>query len=294
MTVSIGPDALRPPVEFAMPAEQTMAVVFASPHSGTHYPADLVAASRLELMSLRRSEDCFVDEIFAGAPALGAPLLSARFARVYVDPNREPFELDPLMFEDALPSYVNTGSTRVAAGLGTIARLVASGEEIYARKLRFAEAEARLERCYRPYHKALGEAVEATRRRFGRCLLIDCHSMPSIGAPMEQDAGRARVDFVLGDRFASSCARAVVERVERVLHRQGYRVARNDPYSGGFVTQHYGRPAEGLHALQIEINRGLHMDEARLERGPGFAALAERVTALIGELAAIGRTLLAA
>ena len=143
------------PVDVRLPAEQTMPVVFASPHSGAAYPPEFLAASRLDAFALRKSEDSFVDEIFAAAPALGAPLLRALFPRAYIDPNREPFELDPAMFEDELPAYANTASPRVAAGLGTIARVVASGEEIYGGKLNFAEATARLERCYRPYHDAL-------------------------------------------------------------------------------------------------------------------------------------------
>jgi N-formylglutamate amidohydrolase len=273
-----------PPLEVHQPVRQTLPLVLSSPHSGEDYPADFIAASRLDRLALRRSEDSFVDELFAAAPTLGAPLIRALFPRAYVDPNREPWELDPTMFEDELPSYANTASPRVAAGLGTIARVVANGEEIYGRKLRFADAQARVERCYRPYHAALREAVSATHRRFGRCLLIDCHSMPSVGGPQERDAGRDRVDFVLGDCFASACAPVIVDRVERVLRDQGFVVARNTPYAGGYVTQHYGRPGAGVHALQIEINRALYMDEALLSRGPGFSRLAERMTGLIREI----------
>ena len=281
-------DSQAAPVDVRLPAEQTMPVVFASPHSGAAYPPEFLAASRLDPFALRKSEDSFVDEIFAAAPALGAPLLRALFPRAYIDPNREPFELDPAMFEDELPAYANTASPRVAAGLGTIARVVASGEEIYGGRLRFAEATARLERCYRPYHDALRRIVTATRRRFGYCLLVDCHSMPSVGGPMERDAGRERVDIVLGDCHASSCAPAVIDRVEGLLRDRGYAVARNAPYSGGFVTRHYGRPAEGVHALQIEINRALYMDEAAIRRAPGFAQVSEGMTALIRELGAVG------
>ena len=279
------PDAAPlPPFEIRQPVRQTLPLVLSSPHSGEDYPDEFIAASRLDRLALRRSEDSFVDELFAAAPSLGAPLIRALFPRAYVDPNREPWELDPAMFEDELPSYANTASPRVAAGLGTIARVVANGEEIYGRKLRFADAKARVERCYRPYHAALQEAVSQTHRRFGRCLLIDCHSMPSSGGPQERDAGRERVDFVLGDCFASACAPSIVERVERVLVDQGFVVARNAPYAGGYVTQHYGRPNAGVHALQIELNRALYMDEARLARGPGFPRLAEAMTGLIREV----------
>lgn len=282
------------PVDLLRPAEQTMPVVFASPHSGADYPPDFLAASRLDPVTLRRSEDSFVDEIFGAAPQLGAPLVRARFPRAYVDANREPYELDPGMFEDELPSYVNTASPRVAAGLGTIARIVASGEEIYARKLRFAEARGRIERCYRPYHHTLSTAVAATRERFGFCLLIDCHSMPSSGRPGERDAAAERVDVVLGDCYASSCAASVVDAVEAELRELGFVVTRNLPYSGGFVTQHYGRPAEGVHALQIEINRAIYMDEAAIRPGPGFGEVARRMTRLIGALGSMGPALLAA
>ncbi len=282
------------PVDLLLPQDQTMPVVFASPHSGADYPADLLAASRLDPVTLRRSEDCFVDEIFGAAPHHGAPLVRARFARAYVDVNREPYELDPGMFEDALPSYANTGSPRVVAGLGTIARIVASGEEIYARKLRFAEARARIERCYRPYHQTLSRAIAATRERFGGCLLIDCHSMPSAGRPGERDPAAERVDIVLGDCYASSCAAPVIDEIETMLRELGYVVTRNLPYSGGFVTQHYGRPAQGVHALQIEINRALYMDETAIRHGPGLAEVAGRMTRLIGVLGSLGGRLLAA
>jgi N-formylglutamate amidohydrolase len=273
-----------PPVDVIMPAKQTLPVVFASPHSGAEYPPEFVAQSRLQFPALRRSEDSFVDELFASAPEFGAPLVRALFPRAFVDPNREPFELDPTMFEDELPAFVNTGSPRVAAGLGTIAKVVANGEDIYARRLRFTEVKGRIEGYYRPYHDALRRILTTTRGRFGCCLLVDCHSMPSVGGPMERDAGRSRVDFVLGDCHATSCANVAVNRAESVLRDLGYAVARNTPYSGGFVTQHYGRPADGLHALQIEVNRGLYMDEATIARSPGFAALAARLKLLVGAL----------
>ena len=278
----------RPPVDVIMPAEQILPAVFASPHSGAEYPPEFVAQSRLQFPALRRSEDSFVDELFASAPDFGAPLVRATFPRAFVDPNREPFELDPAMFEDELPAFVNTGSPRVAAGLGTIAKVVANGEEIYARPLRFTEAKRRIDGYYRPYHDALRQVLTGTRTRFGCCLLIDCHSMPSVGGPMERDAGRARVDFVLGDCHATSCDRAIIARAERTLRDLGYAVARNTPYSGGFVTQHYGRPSDGLHALQIEINRALYMDETAIARAPGFPVLAERLKMLVrvlGEVA---------
>jgi len=275
------------PFRLLRPHQQSMAVVFSSPHSGADYPASFLALSRLALDGLRRSEDCRVDELFAEAPALGAPLLAALFPRSFVDPNREPLELDPQMFEDALPPGANTASPRVAAGLGVIPRVVATGEEIYGRKLCFAEAALRIQRYWRPYHAALAAEIEATRRRFGFCVLIDCHSMPSMGGPLERDSGWERVDFVLGDCRGGACAPALTDQVEITLRRLGYTVARNNPYSGGYVTQHYGRPAEAVHALQIEVNRGLYLDEASLRRGPGFQRIAADMSELIRSLDAL-------
>ncbi len=284
----------RAPFALRRPALQTMPVVFASPHSGVDYPAAFLAAARLDRQSLRRSEDAFVDELFAAAPDAGAPLLSALFPRAFVDANREALELDPQMFEDALPPEANTESPRVAAGLGMIARVVASGEEIYGRKLRVAEAIARIEGYWRPYHAMLGDLIAETKRRHGACVLIDCHSMPSVGGPMERDAGRERVDIVLGDCRGTSCALALTDRVESALRQLGYAVARNNPYSGGYVTQHYGRPGEEVHALQIEINRALYMDESDLTRGPGFARLAADMGKLVRALGDIAAGLRAA
>jgi len=281
------PSTPSAPFKLRRPAAQSMAVVFASPHSGTDYPADFLAGSRLALDSLRRSEDCWVDELFAAAPSLGAPLLAALFPRSFVDPNREALELDPQMFGDALPRNANTTSPRVAAGLGVIPRVVATGEEIYGRKLAFAEAAERIQRYWRPYHAALAAEIEATRRRFGTCVLIDCHSMPSAGGTAERETGWDRVDFVLGDCRGTSCAPWLTEQVEITLRRLGYTVARNNPYSGGYVTQHYGRPAEAIHALQIEVNRGLYLDEASLRRGPGFPRLVSDMTELIRSLASL-------
>lgn len=288
LAAKISPEpVVVPPIELLAPATAPLSFVCASPHSGTYFPADFVQAVQLDELTLRRSEDSFVDEIFAAAPALGAPLLKACFARAYCDVNREPYELDPGMFEDPLPAYVNTTSSRVAGGLGTIARTVGGGSEIYRRKLTFAEAANRIELFYRPYHAALARALEQARQHFGYAILIDCHSMPSVGGPLETDQGRMRPDIVLGDRYGSSCAPALTQAVEQALTAMGYRVARNRPYAGGFTTRHYGRPAEGLHSLQIEINRGLYMDEARIERAPGLAQVTRDMTRLIGELAAL-------
>ncbi len=273
--------------EVLAPEHQTAPLVFASPHSGTRYPPDFVASSPLDLRSLRRSEDSFVDELFAAAPGLGLPLLRALFPRAYIDPNREPFELDPAMFADDLPAYANTQSSRVAAGLGTIARVVSSGQEIYGGKLKFADAAGRINDNYRPYHKALKDLLDDTRERFRCYVLIDCHSMPSVGGPHDPDAGRARADFVLGDAFGASCGEVVIRLAERVLESQGYAVVRNKPFSGGFSTRHYGRPSLGMHAMQIEANRALYMDEAAIKPNDGMAGLIEHLNELIAALAGL-------
>ncbi len=256
-----------------------MPLVFASPHSGRAYPESFVAAARLDPVALRRSEDGFVDELFAAAAGHGAPLLAATFPRVFCDVNREPWELDPGMFDEPLPAWVNTASPRVGAGLGTIARVVATGEAVYRRKLTFREAEERIRRFWQPYHAALAALIAETRAEFGCCLLIDCHSMPTHPA----QAGDPP-DFVLGDAHGTSCAPRATRLVEEALGDMGYRIRRNDPYAGGYVTRHYGRPREGVHALQIEVSRPLYMDEARIERLPGLAGLQADLTRLIAVL----------
>lgn len=265
------------------PITQTLPLVVASPHSGSVYPPEFLAQSALEPMALRRSEDAFVDRIFAGTPDLGAPLLTALFPRAMLDVNREAWELDPAMFADSLPGWVNSRSPRVAVGLGTIARIVASGANIYRRKLTFLEARQRIDRYWRPYHEMLGGTVQGTYHRFGWSVLLDAHSMPPLG---ERDGG-AGIDIVLGDCFGSSCAALVTHTAERLLQSFGLRVVRNDPYAGGYVTRHYGRPRDGIHALQIEINRALYMDEARFELLPQVAELTARLTQLVQALGAL-------
>lgn len=271
------------------PAERTVPLVFASPHSGRDYPADFVAASRLDPLGLRRSEDSFVDELFACAPRLGAPLLSALFPRAYCDPNREPYELDPAMFSGQLPHYANTRSPRVAAGLGTIAKVVATGAEIYRAKLPVAEVEHRVSCCYRPYHRRLQALLDDTRTLFGCSILVDCHSMPSMGGPMDRDVGMSRVDVVLGDCFGAACDPEIAEVVDESFRRRGYRVVRNTPYAGGFTTRHYGQPRKGSHALQIELNRALYMDEAVHAKNSGFGPLSADLEGVVADLAVLAR-----
>ncbi len=279
------------PYRIDEPTARRIPLVFSSPHSGCDYPAAFVAGARLDPVTLRRSEDAFVDELFDCAPRHGAPLLKALFPRAYVDVNREAWELDPAMFDGPLPAFVNAASPRVGAGLGTLARIVANGAEIYRDKLRFEDARARIEGLYMPYHAALEGLVADAVRGHGRCLLIDCHSMPSVGGPADRDPGRARLDFVLGDCFGAACAPVVVETAEASLKRMGYAVGRNDPYAGGFITRHYGQPARGRHALQIEINRQLYMDELKIARTAGFQPLRAAMDKLAADLARLAPTL---
>jgi N-formylglutamate amidohydrolase len=270
------------PFRLLAPERPFAPVVFTSAHSGRSYSADLMSGVRLCALDLRRSEDCFVDELFSAAPAHGAPLLAANFPRAFCDANREPWELDPNMFADPLPAWVNTTSTRVSAGLGTIAKVVASGESIYAAKLPFAEAERRIYTYWRPFHDTLSGLIGDIKARFGYCLLIDCHSMPAYGQG-RRSGGRA-IDFVLGDLHGSACASRVTRSAEAFLSAKGFLVRRNDPYAGGFITRHYGRPAEDVHVLQIEIARALYMDEARIERLPGFVAIQQQITELVAAI----------
>lgn len=266
------------------PERQTLPVVVASPHSGDIYPADFLKLAAVPLAALRRAEDAFVDELFGEAPKLGMPLLAARFPRSYVDANREPYELDPGMFEGPLPRPLNHRTTRVAAGLGMIPRVAASGEAIYRGRVPAGEIERRLEACWRPYHLALSRLVELTRDRFGTALLIDAHSMPSSASSIGSRDRDQRVDIVLGDNHGDACSPLLVDLAERWLEAQGLRVLRNQPYAGGFTTQRYGRPAAGRHALQIEINRALYMDEARHEKLPTAGVIRRLMTGLLDEI----------
>lgn len=279
-------DLFTRPILVERPDRQSIPFVFSSPHSGRLYPDAFVTGSNLDPVTLRRSEDCFVEEIFGGVVALGAPLLQARFPRAYLDANREPYELDPTMFAEPLPPHVNTRSLRVAGGLGTIARVVADSAEIYREPLAYAEAEQRIRLLYMPFHEALRELLETTLQAFGCAVLIDCHSMPSVGGPADDDNGFDRPDIVIGDRYGTSCSGALTAEAERILRRLGYSVVRNNPYAGGFNTEHYGRPARGLHALQIEINRALYMDEARLEQTGNFVRVRDDMSTFATELAA--------
>lgn len=285
-------DSIDPAFEILSQETPAAAVIFNSPHSGRIYPRSFVEQTRLDFETLRRSEDSFVDELFMDVVGAGVPLMRALFPRAFLDLNREPYELDPRMFEGRLPSFANTRSIRVSGGLGTIARVVGDAQEIYPRRLPVAEALDRIETYYKPYHQALRRLMSKTHRRFGAALLVDCHSMPS--GPIRDESVRA--DFVLGDRYATSCAPLLTETLETELTQRGYAVVRNKPYAGGYITEHYGNPAAGLHAVQIEINRGLYMEEATYSRGANFyqvrsdlEAVSRRLMEVVGEELAVPR-----
>jgi N-formylglutamate amidohydrolase len=267
--------AHEPPFVLIEPLRRSAPLIFTSPHSGRRYPAELLAQTRVGLLSLRRSEDAYVDELFAAAAAHGARVLSAAVARAYVDLNRDASELDPEMFDQHPPRPRGGASARVQAGLGAIPRVCGDGQELYRRKLTLAEAERRIAQVHRPYHAMLNNLLAETKAEFGCAVLVDCHSMPSA------TRGALGPDIVLGDRFGASCHPSVTALAEASLRRMGYRVARNTPFAGGHTTQTYGRPMQRVHALQVEINRALYVDERTLERGNGY----ERVRADMGRLA---------
>lgn len=272
------------PFEVRETVDQRVPFVFSSPHSGRHYPSRFMAMSKLDPLAIRRSEDCYVDELFAAAVHLGAPMLRANFPRCYIDVNREPWELDPRMFREPLPAFANARSPRVAGGLGTIPKLVGEGLEIYPSRLPLAEALGRIELVYKPFHERLKHLVARTHARFGHAVLVDCHSMP---ASIRIGDGGMRPDFIIGDRFGSSASSAISDCAIALLMGMGYAVGHNKPYAGGFITEHYGRPGRGLHAIQIEVNRGLYMNERTLQKSSGFEMLATDLSRFCADLMAL-------
>ncbi|MGB6399319.1 MAG: N-formylglutamate amidohydrolase [Bradyrhizobium sp.] len=274
----------RPPFEVLEPAEWRAPIIFNSPHSGSVYPYDFLSASRIDLPTLRRSEDSFMDELITDLSSRGFPTVRVNFPRSYVDVNREPYELDPRMFSGRLPSFANTRSMRVAGGLGTIPRVVGDGQEIYRERLSVDDALSRIEALYKPYHRALRRLINKVHQAFGTVVVVDCHSMPSIGVSRDEPR---RPDVVIGDRYGTSCAPLLPDTVENTMSRLGYSVGRNKPYAGGFITEHYGNPAAGLHVIQLELNRAIYMDERRREKGPRFAQVAADFAALADALATV-------
>jgi N-formylglutamate amidohydrolase len=271
------------PYELLEPAEHLLPFVFASPHSGRIYPQALLQLSRLSSLSLRRSEDAYVNELFADVVGLGAPLIAARFPRAYVDANRAPSELDASMFEGTLSVPVDHASPRVNAGLGVIPRIVRDGAEIYRVKLKPSDGEERLERLHRRYHAALANVVRETHARFATVVVIDCHSMPSAASAP---------DVVLGDRYGTAASPALLRRAEQAFLSQGFSVGRNVPYAGGYTTHLYGQPAKGIHAVQVEVNRALYLDEERIQLTAAFSGVRARLVSAIRELVEIDAGLL--
>lgn len=266
------------------PAEQRVPYLFNSPHSGRYYPERFLAMTRLGRHAIRRSEDSYVDVLMAGVTALGAPLLAANFPRAYLDVNREPWELDQRMFADPLPPQANMRSVRVAGGLGTVPRLVGEGQYIYAGRIPVSEALTRVEFLYKPYHRRLRQLMLTTHDRFGVAVVVDCHSMPA--SIRTGETGKSP-DFIIGDRFGTSASAALSDHAMSLLKGLGYTVAYNKPYAGGFITEHYGRPARRLHALQLEINRGLYVDEGTLEPTAGFDVLKADLMRFAADLMAL-------
>lgn len=263
------------------PLRQAGPLIFASPHSGREYRPDFLAQAALDRKAIRSSEDAFVDRLFDMVPSMGAPLLTARLPRAFLDLNRAADELDHGVIEGIQRVPYNP---RIASGLGVIPRVVAGGRAIYRGKLSLAEAETRIARFWRPYHQALSALIEETRADFGSAVLIDCHSMPHEAIEAHTRPGQLRPEVVLGDRYGVAAGREVVERIEAAFAGAGLRVVRNAPFAGAYVAQAYGRPTRGVHVVQVEIDRALYMDEARIEPSAGFAAFRTVLAGVVAEL----------
>ena len=274
----------NPPFQVSAPAEQRVPYVFNSPHSGRCYLQSFQQQSGLTSLQLRASEDVLVDSLFASVVEIGAPLLTAEFPRAWLDVNREPYELDPKLFRESLPAHANIRSMRVSGGLGTIPRIVAENMAIYETPPSLDDALWRIENIYRPYHITLRGLMAKSAVKFGYSVLVDCHSMPSSG--FKQDEGN-RPEIIVGDRYGTSCDGEISREIIRRFSDLGYNVTRNKPYAGGFITEHYGRPLKGLHAVQIEINRSLYMNEKTLQPNGGFEILANDIRTVMAHLVSL-------
>ncbi len=260
-------------------------VVFNSPHSGSNYPADFLATSELDSLAIRSSEDAFVNELFSDAPTHGAHLLSAHAPRAFIDLNRAASELDPAIVRGVKRASANP---RIAAGLGVIPRIVGDGQVIRTGKISLVEAQNRIASYHTPYHNCLRNLVDLQRSVHGMAILIDCHSMPQKSLDAAPLVRGKKPDIILGDRFGASCDRWIMDSAKQIFAASGFVVARNAPFSGGYITQHYGRPSKGVHAFQVEINRALYMDETRIERAETFDEIRATLSAVTRELAQIG------
>jgi len=276
--------AENPPFRISAPAEQRVPFVFNSPHSGRTYLRSFHEQTRLTPLQLRSSEDVLVDHLFACVVEIGAPLLTAEFPRAWLDVNREPYELDPKLFHEDLPAHANIRSIRVGGGLGTVPRIVAEDLPIYKTPPSLHEALLRIENIYRPYHETLRGLMAKSAVKFGYSVLVDCHSMPSASTGSQNDS---RPDIIIGDRYGTSCNGEISREIMRRFSDLGYNVTRNKPYAGGFITEHYGRPLKGLHAVQIEINRGLYMNEKTLQPNGGFDLLAKDIRTAMAHLVSL-------
>lgn len=268
------------------PQRRTTAVVFSSPHSGRDYPWSFLRRTNLNDHTVRSSEDAFVDQLFQDAPRYGAPFIKAGAPRAYVDLNRSEEELDPALIEGVRKSGHNP---RIASGLGVIPRVVANGQAIYTGKITMAEAERRIDTYWRPYHEALSAQLDQAHLMFGQAILIDCHSMPHEAMDTIARTGIRRPEVVLGDRFGAAAAPGIVDRIEEAFTSAGLVVTRNTPFAGAYVTQRYGRPSRNRHAVQIEIDRALYMNEQLIRPNGHFEAFRNVLNGVIAEIAAIGR-----
>ncbi len=268
------------------PVDRNTCVVFASPHSGRVYPGSFMRQSDLDKHAIRSSEDAFVDDLFSSAPEHGAPLVMAGMPRAYVDVNRSDDELDPALIQGVRRSGHNP---RVASGLGVVPRVVSNGKAIYSGKITRAEAQRRIDSYWRPYHTALRAELDQAKKMFGQAILLDCHSMPHEAMDSVAQSGAPRPDVVLGDRFGAAASDLIVSMVEEAFHAAGLTVTRNTPFAGAYVTQHYGRPSSGVHAIQIEIDRSLYMDERQIRPHDGFEPFRKLIDGVIEDIARIGR-----
>ena len=278
---------IEAPYDLTLPTQRSTSVIFASPHSGRSYSPEFLRAAVLDEREIRSSEDAFVDDLFAAAPSCGAPLIAARAPRAFVDLNRAPEELDAALIQGVRRAAHNP---RIASGLGVVPRVVANGREIYRGKLSLSDVHDRINRVWHPYHDLLQTLIDESHAQFEEAILIDCHSMPREALDTMSPAGAHRPDVVLGDRFGAAAATSVISQVEAAFTARGLRVARNSPFAGAYITQHYGRPSWRQHAVQIEIDRSLYMHEGEIRKSRDYESFRTLMAEVIADIAEIGRS----